>query len=94
LSSNGPGSAANVDAPLAFQSAMAGILLGARVVADALNLLDTSLKQQSHIYPLNPIGEFNPYNHNLQKDATGNCLCADDVFVKRYKSKWLMNEKT
>ncbi|HMJ69744.1 MAG TPA: E2 ligase fold family C protein [Cyclobacteriaceae bacterium] len=92
LSTIGQEKVSNVDAPLAFQSAMAGILLAARIVGDALGL-NKSFKQQSHIYPLNPIAEFNPYNHNLQKDTTGSCICADQVFIERYKSKWPVNEK-
>lgn len=84
--------ATNVDAPLAFQSAMAGILLASRVVIDASALAAKGSKQQTHFYPLNRFDKYNPFNHNLQKDFTGRCLCADRDFIDVYKKKW-RNEK-
>lgn len=78
----------NVDAPLAFQSAMAGILLACRIVTDAASLSRESLKQQTHIHPLNTFNRFNPFHHNLQKDNSGKCLCSDSTFIERYKAKW------
>ncbi|MGA2408251.1 MAG: E2 ligase fold family C protein [Bacteroidales bacterium] len=78
----------NVDAPLAFQSAMAGILLAAELVIDESNLRKTVIKQQSHIYPLNPLGINNPFNHQLLKDNSGRCLCSDLDFKNQYLIKW------
>lgn len=79
---------ANIDAPLAFQSAMAGILLAAELVINSGNLRIKPIKQQSHFYPLNPISENNPFNHRLSKDNTGRCLCMDKDFQKQYNFKW------
>lgn len=78
----------NIDAPLAFQSAMAGILLAAEIVIDACNLRINLIKQQSHFYPLNPLGQNNPFNHQLTKDNTGRCLCMDEDFKNHYLAKW------
>jgi len=78
----------NVDAPLAFQSAMAGILLAAELIIDAGSFRKMPIKQQSHLYPLNPIGPNNPFNHQLSKDNTGRCLCRDEDFQKQYNNKW------
>lgn len=80
--------AVNVDAPLAFQSAMAGILLAAEIVIDANDLRKKPIKHQSHFYPLNPIGPNNPFNHQLSRDNTGRCLCMDEDFQKQYYNKW------
>ena len=79
---------ANVDAPLAFQSAMAGIFLAAELVIDACNLRKNPIKQLSHFYPLNQISKHNPFNHDLERDKSGRCLCGDKDFVSRYKDKW------
>lgn len=78
----------NIDAPLAFQSAMAGILLAAELVINSGNLRKNPIKLQSHIYPLNPIGQNNPFNHQLSKDNTGRCLCSDKDFKNQYSIKW------
>ena len=78
----------NVDAPLAFQSAMAGILLASRIVSDGLGIANKDLTQQTHLHPLNLLSQYNPFNHNLQKDISGKCLCADPDFIETYKEKW------
>lgn len=84
----------NVDAPLAFQSAMAGILLAAELVIESSNLRESPIKQQSHFYPLNAIGQNNPFNHSLLKDNSGRCLCGDQDFIKQYNLKWPNPTKT
>ena len=83
----------NIDAPLAFQSAMAGILLASEIVVDAINLREKPIKQQSHIYPLNPLGSNNPFNHQLAKDSTGRCFCNDEIFKNQFLLKWELNGK-
>lgn len=79
---------ANVDAPLAFQSAMAGILLASELVIDSAGFRKSPTKAVTHFYPLNPIGNHNPFNHNLEKDRSGRCLCADSIFKDQYDKKW------
>ncbi len=78
----------NIDAPLAFQSAMAGIFLALEIVIDACSLRKTPIKQKSHIYPIFPLGQNNPFNHNLSKDNTGRCLCMDNDYQKQFNNKW------
>jgi molybdopterin/thiamine biosynthesis adenylyltransferase len=76
-----------VDAPLAFQSAMAGILLAAELVKYHMNN-DLKQEDRTDIYHLSPVSEINPYHRKLVKDETGRCLCIDNDFVDRYKEKW------
>lgn len=78
----------NIDAPLAFQSAMAGILLAAEIVINEGKFRISETKQQSHFYPLNKIGNNNPFNHHLGKDKTGRCICSDEDFSNQYITKW------
>lgn len=78
----------NVDAPLAFQSAMAGILLAAELVRHFMysNYIKES---RTDIYHLSPIMKgFNPYHRPLLKDDTGRCICQDVDFIMRYLAKW------
>ena len=78
----------NVDAPLAFQSAMAGILLASELVK---YFTDTSLIQElrTDFYHLAPIvNGFNPFHRMIEKDKTNRCLCRDNDFVNRYNEKW------
>lgn len=76
-----------VDAPLAFQSAMAGILLAAELVKYHMNS-DLMQEGRTDIYHLSPVSEINPFHRKLVKDETGRCLCVDDDFVERYREKW------
>lgn len=78
----------NVDAPLAFQSAMAGILLASELVK---HFMATDLKQEhrTDFYHLAPIEKiYNPYHRIIEKDKTNRCLCRDIDFVNRYNKKW------
>lgn len=76
-----------IDAPLAFQSAMAGILLAAELVKYHMNN-DPMQEGRTDIYHLSPVSEINPFHRKLVKDETGRCLCVDDDFVDRYREKW------
>ena len=79
----------NVDAPLAFQSAMAGILLAAELVKHFINP-DLVLEDRTDIYHLSPMQKgFNPYHRIIEKDKTNRCFCKDEDFIKRYKEKWM-----
>lgn len=77
----------NVDAPLAFQSAMAGILLAAELVKHATNL-EIKQEQRTDVYHLSPINNgLNPYHRLIVKDETGRCVCRDEDFKNRYMEK-------
>ncbi|MCE5205126.1 MAG: E2 ligase fold family C protein [Porphyromonadaceae bacterium] len=78
----------NVDAPLAFQSAMAGILLSAELIKHTL-CPDIIQEQRTDFYHLSPIyNGVNPYHRLIVKDETGRCICRDEDFINRYKEKW------
>lgn len=77
----------DVDAPLAFQSAMAGILLAAELVK-FFNYKASKQDNRTDIYHLSPISNYNPFHRQLVKDKTMRCLCQDEDFKKRYIEKW------
>lgn len=77
----------HLDAPLAFQSAMAGILLAVDVIKDVSGYRFQT--QRVDIYPLAPIvSEQNPFHRDLDKDRTGRCICVDTDFVNQYYKVW------
>lgn len=87
--SNSNGEAINIEAPLAFQSAFAGILLASELIISKLELRGTDFKNHTQLYPLTPIKIVsNPYNHSTEKDKTGRCICNDKDFKKAYINKW------
>jgi ThiF family len=94
LEMQGAGRKNTIEAPLAFQSAWAGILL-----ATELFLWKTDRKkifhEVKHFYPLKAIdAPFNPYVHTIDKDSSGRCVCNDQYFLSAYKEKWDKQDKT
>lgn len=87
LTGNSPNSQ-EMDAPLAFQSALAGILLAAEVVKH-MSDMDLASENRTDLYPLQPLGDGNPLNRALQNDSTGRCLCHDQDFKSVYERKWI-----
>lgn len=79
-----------VEAPLAFQSALAGILLLAEKVIDIRNLREKGLPTITHFHPLFPLKPgINPYSHSFPKDSSGRCICSDNDFLDAYTNKWM-----
>jgi hypothetical protein len=80
-----------IDAPIAFQSAFAGILLAAEIVkyfsGNSINV-----GQRTDLYFLQSIGGANPLNRPLQKDKTGRCICRDEDFRSVYQNKWNLKD--
>lgn len=71
--------------PMAFQSALAGILLATEVVKHAAGL-PAPPTTSTRINLLRPLGA---YLHDPKsRDATGRCICADDDFLKIYAAKY------
>ena len=72
--------------PLAFQSALAGILLAAQAVCDVL--MDGTQRRTlvRRMDVLRPIGDASP--QPALKALTGNCLCEDNDFVAAYRAKY------
>jgi len=77
----------DVDAPLAFQSAIAGLLLASEVVKYHMQL-DNKQCNRIDFYHLSPITELNPFQRDITKNETGNCLCNDEYYIDRYNEKW------
>jgi hypothetical protein len=77
-----------IEAPLAFQSALAGIALAADLVAEAGQLRPKPLATKTVLNVLKPVG--NHLNYMVAKspeNATATCLCRDPDFVQAYCEK-------
>jgi molybdopterin/thiamine biosynthesis adenylyltransferase len=81
----GDGGAA-VEVPLAFQSALAGIMLAAEIVCSAAPLRPASLPTRTEINLLAPIK--GTLNSPEAKHGSGRCLCQDPDFVAAYRAKY------
>ncbi|MDO8999837.1 MAG: E2 ligase fold family C protein [Bacteroidota bacterium] len=85
----------HVEAPLAFQSAMAGILELSELIITKAGLRKEKMNIKTQFYPLSPIKSgVNPYNHDFAKDNSGRCMCADQDFQGLYMSKWKTNKNS
>jgi hypothetical protein len=82
----------NVDAPLAFQSAMAGTLLAAEIVKHFMRVKPRK-ELRSDVYHLSPFEvRYNPFHRIVERDNTGRCVCSDSDFVNRYHEKWTQSD--
>lgn len=71
--------------PMAFQSALAGIMLSADLVKHAAGYLDAPTTS-TRINLLRPLA---PYlNDPRGKDTSGRCICADQDFLAAYRRKY------
>jgi hypothetical protein len=78
-----------IEAPLAFQSAMAGILELSELVISRAKLRTEKFPNVTQFYPLLQVSSrINPYNHSLPKDDTGKCICNDADYRQAYLHKW------
>jgi molybdopterin/thiamine biosynthesis adenylyltransferase len=75
----------DVHVPIAHQSALAGVLLAAQVVADALGAgpADSTV---ARINVMQRIGQ--ELRQAVRKDARGICVCQDPVYRAAYDRKW------
>ena len=75
------------EVPVAFQSALAGILLAAELVLDAAGLRSAQMPARTEIDMRRPLGT------HLQvpaaKHPSGRCLCQDPVYMEAYRRKYL-----
>lgn len=88
LSTGGSGESGQMEVPLAFQSALAGILLAAEVVIDAAGLRSSPIPPKTEINVLRPLGR--RLNSQQQRPADGGCLCQDADYVNAYQEKYSM----
>ena len=72
--------------PLAFQSALAGILLAAETVRDVLTEGAQRKTLLRRVDVLRPLGDPSP--QPALKAGTGNCICEDRDFVTIYRTKY------
>ncbi len=71
--------------PMAFQSAMAGIMLAADLVKHAVGALHAPTTS-TRINLLRPLGR---YLHDPKaRDASGRCICSDPDFIEAYHRKY------
>lgn len=83
------GPAKPAEVPMAFQSAMAGILLAAELVVDAGRLRPAALPARTELNLLRAAGSLALRPHSPAiKDNSGRCICVDDVFRIAYLRKY------
>lgn len=81
-----------VEVPMAFQSAMAGILLAAEVVIDASGIRSDALPVRTEINLLKPIA--GTLCSPEPKHSSGRCICQDPDFLRAYQEKYLATDAT
>ncbi len=72
--------------PMAFQSALAGVLLAAEIIAEVAPLRTDALPPLTKINLLRPLGRY--LTEPSTKHASGTCLCQDPYYVSGYRRKW------
>ncbi len=78
-----------MEAPLAFQSSLVGVILASQFALSRIGISSTASPNSFQYYPLKAIKSgINPYSTELSKDKSGRCICTDDDYLKVYKSKW------
>ncbi|WP_162428189.1 E2 ligase fold family C protein [Pontibacter pudoricolor] len=77
----------DLEVPLAHESVLAGLLLGAEVVIQSAQLRETQIEPLTKINMMQPI-----YNNLLEQESkhySGLCICQDPIFTNRYRDKWV-----
>lgn len=82
-----------VQVPMAFQSAMAGVMLAAEIVAQRGELRDAALPTKSALDLLRPVpGRLNvPVIKDNARSAR--CICLDEDYAQVFRSKYELPEK-
>lgn len=73
-----------VEVPMAFQSAMAGIMLAAEIVKNRRGISADWVTTKVNL--LRPIGAF--LSERQEKSRFGNCFCQDEDFIGAYNAKF------
>ena len=74
------------EVPMAFQSALAGIMLAAEVFIDAAGLRSTPLPGRTEINLLKTVR--GTLSSPQAKHSSGRCICQDPEFVEVYRAKY------
>jgi hypothetical protein len=77
------------ETPMAFQSALAGIMLAAELVVEDLGLRAGELPATTRIDLLHPLG--NHLNIPVQKRPGSRCICLDKHYQQAYRDKYSAN---
>lgn len=72
--------------PMAFQSALAGVLSAAELIAVRANLKQMKIGETTRINLLRPITGY--LNFPEKKHISKRCMCKDADFVSAYKDRW------
>jgi hypothetical protein len=86
LRMGGHAEAPRAEIPLAFQSAMAGVLLAAELVAEVGTLRATPLPTTTVMDLLRPLGTV--LSAPTRKAGTGACICEDPDYLAVYRAKY------
>jgi hypothetical protein len=78
--------AARVHVPMAFQSAFAGILLAAHLVAEAAGI-PVAVSTKTSINLLAPLGSL-PLSRPHKKPTQPRCICQDGDYLAAYRAKY------
>jgi hypothetical protein len=74
-----------VHVPIAHQSALAGVLLGGRLVSRAMGRTPEATRV-TRIDVLQPLGQY--LTQPMQKDVRGICICQDQVYRDAFGAKY------
>jgi hypothetical protein len=81
-----PSTQKRVEVPMAFQSAFAGVLLAAELVANAAGLKDCPPPVTTKFDLLRPLGTY--LSMPAPKHNGGNCICQDEDYLRVYREKY------
>ena len=90
LGGRGNGAVPQEAVPMAFQSALAGILLASELVAHAGGLRASPSPTTTKIDLLRPLGQH--LSMPTAKSPTGRCICQDEAYITRYRAKYFPEE--
>lgn len=76
--------------PMAFQSALAGVLLAVEIVADAASLRAATMHPVTKIDLLRPLGRY--LTEPAAKHLSGRCICQDATYLAVYDQKYATDE--
>lgn len=79
----------DVEVPLAHESVLAGLLLGAEIIIQSLGLRKEPMESLTKINLMHAL-----HNYLLEaegKHHSGLCICQDVIFRNRYAEKWMVN---
>ncbi len=84
----GDGGGADVEVPLAFQSALAGVMLAAEVVGERAGLRVTRPATRSVLDLLRPLSSRPTSNVLKSTSSAASCICQDPDWQTAYRLKW------